>query len=101
MVLLENEKKNIFFAVFPVAGMRKKMVKKKKKQTLQAGLLPILMLSHDTMHCIVIGMARRQRTGVHHNMAQQAMTRPLLGHDTARWPTIRRAVRAAESWVAI
>ena len=65
-------------------------------------------LSHNTTNCIVIGKAGRQRAGARHNTAQQATIRPLLSHDTARWPAIRpgtretrRAVRAVGSRVTI
>ena len=65
-------------------------------------------LSHNTTNCIVIGKAGRQRVGARHNTAQQATIRPLLSHDTARWPAIRpgtratrRAVRAVGSRVTI
>ena len=54
-------KKNvyIFLGGFPIAGMRINEKKKKKVQGTWNGLLPILVLSHDTMHCIMTGKAGR------------------------------------------
>ena len=64
--------------------------------------------SHNTTNCIVRGKTGRQRTGAHHDTAQQATIQPLLGQDMARRPAIqlgtgatRRTVRAIGSRVAI
>ena len=93
-----------------------KKKKKKKKQKLEWATTHFqFVLGHDTAYCIVTqqgweasrrGAPRHSATG--HDTAQQATTRPLLGHNTARQPMIqsgacatRHAVRLAGSWVAI
>ena len=55
-------KKKISFGGFPVAGMRKekKDVKKKKKKNVagsRLGYCPFVVLSHDTVDCIVTQQA--------------------------------------------
>ena len=61
-----------------------------------------MMLSHDTMHCIVIGMAGRKRARVHHDTARahdlgagcvaiQTRTRPARPTTRPARPTTRSA----------
>ena len=75
-------------------------MKKKISAETWNGLLPILVLSYDTMHCIVIGRAGRlawaQPRG--HDTAGLARSK---AYDMARQFAIRRAVRAAGSKVTI
>ena len=83
-----------------MAGMReKKICEKKKKQTLQARLLPIWMLSHDIVHCIVTSKVGRQRTGgaPRHDTAGHDTTTARPRYDQAACDTARSA-RLGAGW---
>ena len=66
-------------------------MKKKKKREAEIGMgyCPFSACARSRYNRLYrdttrLGMARRQRAGAHHDMAQQASTRPVLSHDTAR-----------------
>ena len=92
----------LFWVFFFSSSWNEKKNEKKKKsaETKLLGYRPFSVcagsrysrLYSDT---VGIGKAGRQRAGAHHDTAQWATIRPLLGHDTVRQPAILPGVHEA------